>query len=165
MPETRLMEACFPADPARLKILRGMVEVAAMQAGCSEGVASQIVLAVNDLWTWQMDASIDLEDQTHEIFWRQLLRWLVEGSPNPVRGSAVVDRVEPGEGVELRAQVEDSAFSAVNGAVVSMEVTGPAGEELTGSLDWAVDRDGAPTTDGELSPADATEDWKPSAAS
>ena len=28
-----------------------------------------------DSWQWQMHASIPLEDQTHEQFWRQLLRW------------------------------------------------------------------------------------------
>ncbi len=105
------------------------------------GRGKAIVLSVNDLWLWQMDATIDLEDQTHEILWRQMLRWLVEGSPNPVRASAVVDRVEPGEGVELRAQVEDSAFAAVNGARVTVEVSGPNGD-VTNALDWAVDRDG-----------------------
>ena len=106
------------------------------------GRGKAIVLAVNDLWVWQMDATIPLEDQTHEIIWRQLLRWLVEGSPNQVRGSAVIDRVEPGQSVELRAQVEDSAFASVNGAQVRVEVVGPSGETLSQSLDWAVDRDG-----------------------
>ncbi len=105
------------------------------------GRGKAIVLSVNDLWIWQMDASISLEDQTHEVLWRQMLRWLVEGSPNPVRASAVVDRVEPGAAVELRAQVEDSAFAAVNGARVAVEVSGPGGE-TSHALDWAVDRDG-----------------------
>ena len=30
---------------------------------------------------WQMHADIPLEDQTHETFWRRLLRWLVDGVP------------------------------------------------------------------------------------
>src|SRR5205085_9638250 len=28
---------------------------------------------------WQLNAKIPVEDMTHETFWRQLLRWLVDG--------------------------------------------------------------------------------------
>ena len=31
-----------------------------------------------------MHASIPLEDQTHEHYWRQMMRWLVEGVPSMV---------------------------------------------------------------------------------
>jgi anti-sigma regulatory factor (Ser/Thr protein kinase) len=44
----RLFEVRFPADPGRLKIVRGMVERAAMRAGCGESVAAQVVIAVNE---------------------------------------------------------------------------------------------------------------------
>ncbi len=37
-----------------------------------------------DSWNWQMDASIPVEDMTHENYWRQLLRWLVDGVPDQV---------------------------------------------------------------------------------
>ena len=37
-----------------------------------------------DSWMWQMHASIAVEDMTHENFWRQLLRWLVDGVPDQV---------------------------------------------------------------------------------
>ena len=30
-------------------------------------------------WRWQME--MDHEDMTHELFWRQMLRWLVSSSP------------------------------------------------------------------------------------
>ena len=38
-------------------------------------------LTVQDLWVWQMDASIPLEDETHEVLSRRLLRWLASESP------------------------------------------------------------------------------------
>ena len=34
-----------------------------------------------DSWVWQMHASMPVEDLTHENFWRQLLRWVVDGCP------------------------------------------------------------------------------------
>jgi hypothetical protein len=41
---------------------------------------------VQDSWHWQMDVKMSLEDQTHENYWRQLLRWLVDGVPDTVAG-------------------------------------------------------------------------------
>ena len=38
-----------------------------------------------------------VEDQTHENYWRQLLRWLVDGVPDQVDVHTTTDRVEPGE--------------------------------------------------------------------
>ena len=42
-------------------------------------------LPVQDSWLWQMDAKMPVEDMTHENFWRQLLRWLVDGVPDAGR--------------------------------------------------------------------------------
>src|ERR1041385_3762019 len=33
-------------------------------------------------WRWQME--IPHDDQTYELFWKQVLRWLVSSSPDPV---------------------------------------------------------------------------------
>ena len=33
-----------------------------------------------DTWVWQMHSSIAVEDLTHENYWRQLMRWLVDAS-------------------------------------------------------------------------------------
>jgi len=43
------------------------------------------VLATGGTWRWQM--SQPLEDQTHEEFWQQLLRWLVTDTPGHVTAS------------------------------------------------------------------------------
>ena len=37
-----------------------------------------------DSWVWQMHASIPVEDMTHENYWRQLLRWVVDDVPDQV---------------------------------------------------------------------------------
>jgi hypothetical protein len=38
------------------------------------GRGLSLALPVQDTWIWRMHADIPLDDQTHEIFWRQLLR-------------------------------------------------------------------------------------------
>jgi hypothetical protein len=104
-----------------------------------------------DSWLWQMHASISVEDQTHETFTRQWLRWLVDGVPDPVELTTAADRVEPGDSLALTAEVADPSFVAANDAVVTATVTAPDGTAPTVPLTWNGQRDGvytgsAPTT-------------------
>ena len=48
------------------------------------GRGKTLAFPVYDSWTWQMDAKIAVEDMTHETYWRQLMRWLVDGVPDQV---------------------------------------------------------------------------------
>jgi uncharacterized membrane protein len=105
------------------------------------GRGKAIVFAVQDSWLWQMHALVSVEDQRHETFWRQLLRWLVSDVP------ARVDLVATGdgavnEGIPLRVVVSDSAYARFNGAAVSAEVVSPTGESTRLPFEWATDRDG-----------------------
>lgn len=103
------------------------------------------VLGVQDTWLWRMDASMPATDATHSTFWRQLLRWAVEGVPDQVEIAAVPSRAAPGEPVTLRAHVNDSTFMDVNDATVSARVTTPAGHQLTVPLEWSLHEDGTYT--------------------
>ena len=98
-----------------------------------------------DSWLWQMHASISVEDQTHETFTRQLLRWLVDGVPEPVELTMSADRVEPGEGVTITAEVADPSFVPASDAAVTAVVTGPDGTASTVPLTWNGQRDGTYT--------------------
>ncbi len=97
---------------------------------------------VQDSWIWQMHAQVPLEDMTHEHLWRQLLRWLVSTTPRQVELEAVSNQPAPGETVDLRAEVRDSAYLGVNGAEVSAIVTDPLGTEHIVPLAWTVEEDG-----------------------
>ena len=81
---------------------------------------------------------MSLEDQTHENYWRQMLRWLVDDVPDTVDAHTVTDRVEPGETVTLVADVVDRAFVELNDAKVAAYVTGPSAASRGGA--GAVDR-------------------------
>jgi len=106
------------------------------------GRGKALAFTVQDSWLWQMHADIPVEDQTHEILWRQLLRWLVSGVPEPVTVTLSADRVEPGDSVVITASVADSAFAGVNGASVAARVETPLGREQRIPLQWTVLRDG-----------------------
>ncbi len=106
------------------------------------GRGKAVVFPVQDSWLWQMDATISVEDMTHETFWRRLVRWLVDGVPDPVELATAVDRVEPGEPMRLTAEVVDPAFVEVNDAQVIARVTSPSGKVTDVPLEWSVTRDG-----------------------
>jgi len=105
------------------------------------GRGKAIAFPVQDSWVWQMHATIEVDDATHETFWRQMLRWLVSDVPERVTMTAP-DHVAPGEVVAVRAQVNNESFLAVNGAAVSASVLGPNGEPLDVPFEWMVDKDG-----------------------
>lgn len=106
------------------------------------GRGKVVAFPVQDTWTWQMDASIPLEDMTHELLWRQMLRWLTTDVPGRVEVATSNERPAPGDPVELRATVRDSHFVATNGASVVARVTSPTGAARDVPLQWSVSGDG-----------------------
>ena len=89
-----------------------------------------------DSWMWQMHHSIAVDDLTHENFWRQMLRWLVEGVPDQVEPTFATERVEPGEAAQLVANVVDPSFVELNDASVLVTVTGPDGTVIDVPMSW-----------------------------
>lgn len=106
------------------------------------GRGKSIAFPVQDSWLWQMHSTIRADDQTHEDFWRQLLRWLVDGVPESVEARPVTDRVEPGQPVTLTADVVDPRFVELNDANVVAHVTSPGGKIVNVPLQWTGERNG-----------------------
>jgi uncharacterized membrane protein len=106
------------------------------------GRGKVIALTIQDLWTWQMHADIPLEDMTQEMFWRQTLRWLVDGVPDMVSAQAERETVEPGHTARLQARVADSAYVGVNDGNVVATIHPVDGDDYQIPLDWTVEEDG-----------------------
>ena len=119
-------------------VASGQVVMAVQRYGRGQAVA----LPVNDIWTWQMHFDVPLEEQTHETFWKQLLRFLVSGVPDQVTATLASDRAEPGEPVRITAGVDDERFSRVNDARVAALTTAPSGATTETTLEWTVETDG-----------------------
>jgi uncharacterized membrane protein len=106
------------------------------------GRGKAVALTLQDTWQWQMHASIPLEDQTHENYWRQLLRWLVDGAPGVVEVRSTAERVEPGEAVTIEATIVDKSYVELNDASVTARVMSPDGSTQDVALQWTGERDG-----------------------
>jgi hypothetical protein len=106
------------------------------------GRGKSLAFPIQDSWVWKMDATMTVEDTTHAMFWRRLVRWLVDGVPDPVSLTTAVDRVEPGEAMKLTAEVVDPTFTEVNDAQVVAHVKSPSGKTTDVPLEWTVSTDG-----------------------
>jgi uncharacterized membrane protein len=106
------------------------------------GRGKAIAFTVKDSWQWQMHHTMPVEDMTHENFWRQLLRWLVDGVPGAVEAHTSAERVEKDEPVTIVADVADKAFLELNDAKVTATVHTPSGRALEVPLQWTGERNG-----------------------
>jgi uncharacterized membrane protein len=106
------------------------------------GRGKAIAMPIQDSWLWKMDVKVPVADTTHAMFWRRMLRWLVDGVPDQVNVTTTADRVEPGEPVKLTAEVLDAAYTEVNDSRVLARVTSPSGKVSEVPVDWTVTRDG-----------------------
>jgi uncharacterized membrane protein len=106
------------------------------------GRGKAIAFAVKDSWLWQMHHTMALEDMTHENFWRQLLRWLVDGVPGAVEAHTTAERVEAGETVTILADVVDKTYVELNDAKVTATVQTPSGQTLEVPMQWTGERNG-----------------------
>ena len=144
LPLVTTVNAPLQLKPAASKLLNGVDERGREYPALSVqkfGRGRALAFPVQDSWNWQMHASIPVEDQTHERFWRQMLRLLVEGVPGPL-DVRTTDRVEPGEPVSIEASVADPAFADVNDATVIAQVTRPNGGTLNVPLQWSAEGGG-----------------------
>jgi uncharacterized membrane protein len=106
------------------------------------GRGKAIAMPIQDSWLWKMDAKVAVTDTTHAMFWRRLVRWLVDGVPEQVNVSTTADRVEPGEPIKLATEVLDSGYVEVNDSRVVAHVTSPSGKTSDVPVEWTVTRDG-----------------------
>lgn len=82
------------------------------------------ILATGGTWRWQMSEA--LGDPSHDLFWQQLLRWLVGESPGPVTASMPARLLQDEGHVQLTAQVRDRTFQPAADAHVTARIVGPS---------------------------------------
>lgn len=106
------------------------------------GRGMSAVFAVQDSWLWRMDASIAVEDDSFQTFWRQLTRWITDDAPDRLEITASPARVAPGEPVTLRAHLSNAFYNDVNNAAVTVSVKTPNGSVNSIPLEWSLREDG-----------------------
>jgi len=91
----------------------------------SYGRGRTAVLATGGTWRWQM--SLPLGDKSHDLFWQQLLRWVVAGTRGRVTAAVPKVTLLDEDHVEVTADVRDKDYHAAADARVSARVIGPGG--------------------------------------
>ena len=87
------------------------------------GRGRSAILATGGTWRWQM--SEPLGDPSHDLFWQQLLRWLVAQSPGPVTATTPTRLLDDNGHIQLTAQVLDRQFQPSADAHVTAHIVGP----------------------------------------
>jgi hypothetical protein len=115
------------------------------------------VLATSGTWRWQMNLPVG--DQTHTLFWQQLLRWLVTDSPGHVVASLPSQVLLDDGRLALSADVRGEDFQPVVDARVEAHIIGPSGvaasvemtpvPDMPGSFqaEWTADKSGSYLTE------------------
>ena len=98
------------------------------------------VMATSGTWRWQM--SQPLGDPAHDLFWQQLLRWLVLDSPGKVVVTAPGQTLMDDGQIQLTADVRDKDYMPVSDAKVSAHLTGPDGLSALVDMTPAADSPG-----------------------
>ncbi|MEX2260594.1 MAG: glutamine amidotransferase [Bryobacteraceae bacterium] len=104
------------------------------------GRGRSAIFATSGSWRWQMQQP--LEDRTHEMFWQQLLRWLVSESPGQIAGATPRSVLSDETNVQLRAEVRSKSFQPLANAKVQANIMGPEGLSATVPLDPVPDEEG-----------------------
>jgi uncharacterized membrane protein len=89
----------------------------------SYGRGRSAILATGGTWRWQMSEA--LGDPSHDMFWQQLLRWLVADSPGPVTATTPTRLLDDDGRIHLTAQVHDRQFQSTADAHVTAHIIGP----------------------------------------
>jgi hypothetical protein len=115
------------------------------------------VFATAGSWRWQMLQPV--ADMTHEMFYRQLLRWLASDTPRRVIASTPHTMLADEAHVKLRAEVRDTTYMPSGDASVEAHILGPDGlteavemrpeplEQGVYSADWTTPKPGSYAVD------------------
>lgn len=104
------------------------------------GRGQSLALLTSSSWRWQMLQ--DHKNQSHETFWRQILRWMVNSAQDPVTVETEREIYSQNERVRIRAEINNKAFNRINDARARALITAPAGDSVELPLQWSGREDG-----------------------
>ncbi len=119
-------------------VSEGQIVLASQRFG--RGLA--LALPVQDTWLWQMHADIPLEDMTHEVLWRQIMRWMVNEVPDQLMITTSAEPAALSQTVQLQADLRDKDFFRINDANVTATIEAPDGSIADVPLRWTNRNDG-----------------------
>ena len=89
------------------------------------GRGQTLALTAADTWRWRM--KMDSKNNSHETFWRQMLRYLVSGTPQQVEIGTEKEVYALDDSISIVADIRDKKFNPVGDAQATARVTKPSG--------------------------------------
>src|SRR5262249_46871423 len=89
------------------------------------GRGQTLALTAADTWRWKM--RMDAKNNAHETFWRQMLRYLVSGTPDQVEIGTEKEVYALDDAVNIVADIRDKHFNPVPDAHGTARITKPSG--------------------------------------
>ena len=89
------------------------------------GRGQTLALTAADTWRWRM--KMDSKNNAHETFWRQMLRYLVSGTPQQVEIGSEKEVYSLDDTINIVADIRDKRFNPVPDAQATARVTKPSG--------------------------------------
>jgi hypothetical protein len=105
--------------------VEGSAQVAPLLVQQRYGRGQTLALTAADTWRWRM--RLDSKNNAHETFWRQMLRYLVSGSPEQVEIDTEKEVYALDDNVNIVADIRDKKFNPVPDAHATARVTKPSG--------------------------------------
>ena len=89
------------------------------------GRGQTLALTAADTWRWRM--RMDSKNNSHETFWRQMLRYLVSGTPRQIEIGTEKEVYALDDTINIVADIRDKKFNPVADAHAAARVTKPSG--------------------------------------
>jgi uncharacterized membrane protein len=89
------------------------------------GRGRAMIFAGEASWRWRM--MLPVENRTHEMFWRQAVRWVSTSAPEAISVTTSGGTV-PGDPLDVQVAVRDAAFRPLSDASVVARITAPGGQ-------------------------------------
>jgi uncharacterized membrane protein len=83
------------------------------------------IMATGGSWRWQM--SSPLGETAHDLFWQQLLRWVVSDTPGHVSAAVPAQMLLDNGTTTITADVRDQQYNPAADARVEAHILGPSG--------------------------------------
>jgi len=82
---------------------------------------------VHNTWRWQMHVDVPPDDLTHEILWRQMLRWLARPAGDRLQIRVRPAHAVPGQSVVAEVEAYDAQYLPMDEAELKVSLTSPLG--------------------------------------
>ncbi len=104
------------------------------------GSGRSMAVTTASTWRWQM--MMPSEDQTHEILWRQLLRWLAVSAPERITVAFDREFYNVGDEVNVIATILNEEYEPDNNATLWMQTNDPQDQVSDVPMEWDIEQDG-----------------------